>query len=107
MPDVMARNYQDNETFTSNFIRIATAIGTDDDNASNEWKENIVSQTGEKGSLKIILTDGQSEPKEMTLESFKTKQIILSEPFTVKQVKDIKRRADNSISQITVIVTKN
>ena len=106
-PKASKGNYQDSESFARNFVRIATAIGSDEENASNEWKEIIVSQTGDKGSLKILLTDGQSEPKEMTLESFKTKQIILSEPYIVKQVKDIKRRPDNSISQITVIVTKN
>ena len=106
-PVVSGFNYQDNVTFATNFVRIATALSSQEESSSTEWKQTIVSQTGEKGSLKIILTDGQSEPKEMSLESFKTKQIILTDPYIIKQVKEIKRRPDNSISQITVVVAKN
>ncbi len=96
--------YVSDDKFADDFINIANALGAEDNNSSSEWKSKIVSQAGESEKITVLLIVGKAEPTPIALESFKNKQILNT--YNVSQVRDIKRRPDKSVSQITVVATK-
>lgn len=103
-PAPASSKYFSDDKFADDFISIANALGAEDNNSSSDWKSKIVSQAGESEKITILLIVGKGEPVPITLESFKNKQILNT--YNISQVRDIKRRPDKSISQITVVATK-
>ena len=93
--------------FTSTFVDIANSMSEEGNNSSSDWREKIITQSGTTGTMQVLVVEGSSEPKVMSIENFKKQQLIATTPYVVNGVKDIKRKKDNSIYQITIVVTKN
>ncbi len=101
-----ASKYMSDSDFETNFISIANALASEDENAGNRWRDKIVSQTGTARTMKVIIIDG-SQQIERKLENFKQTQLVSSEPYKVLLVKNIVRSIkDGPITEITIMVIK-
>lgn len=101
--------YDNDQTFSLNFVRLANAIASDNEGeqeaASDEWPEKITRNTGPAGSLRVVILDSNGAvTDEISLESFKSFQ--LTAPWEVKSVAQIDRRKDGSILKIRIRVLK-
>jgi PKD repeat protein len=101
-----ASKYMTDADFETNFIFIANALASEDENAGNKWRDKIVSQAGAAHTMKVTIIDG-SQQIERKLENFKQTQLVSSEPYKVLLVKNIVRSIkDGPITEITIMVIK-
>ena len=101
-----ASRYMSDSDFETNFITIANALASEDENAGNKWRDKIVSQAGAAHTMKVTIIDG-SQQIERKLENFKQTQLVSSEPYKVLLVKNIIRSSkDGPITEITIMVIK-
>lgn len=99
--------YDNDQTFSYNFVRLANAIASDNEAeqeaASVEWPDRITRNSGTAGSFKVAIVDETGAVSdEISLESFKSFQ--LTAPWQVRSVTQIDRRKDGSILKIRIRV---